>query len=72
MNTIFLFNDNDINSPAEGGRVDRIPCLGDGAADTPNVLHPSKWCLAPWNQISNDICKRTQEVQEVQEAKDSE
>jgi len=45
--TIFLLYDNDINSPAEGGWVDRIPCLGDGTADTPDVLHPSKWCLAP-------------------------
>lgn len=39
--TIFLFNHDNINGPAQGGWIDRIPGLGDGATDTAHVLHPA-------------------------------
>jgi CelD/BcsL family acetyltransferase involved in cellulose biosynthesis len=48
VNTIFLLYDNDINSPAQCGRVDRIPCLGDGTAYRAIELHPARWCLTPF------------------------
>lgn len=34
-----MFNHDHINGSAEGGRVDGIPRLGDGATQAPNVLH---------------------------------
>lgn len=37
--TIFLFNHNHINGSAESRRINGIPCLRDGTADTPHVLH---------------------------------
>jgi hypothetical protein len=37
--TIFLFNNDHVNSSTQRGWVDRVPRLGDGTADTPNVLH---------------------------------
>jgi len=39
--TIFLLDDNHVNGPAQGGRIDRVPGLGDRATDAPDVLHPA-------------------------------
>lgn len=35
-----MFNHDHINGSAEGGRVDRVPGLGDRATQAANVLHP--------------------------------
>lgn len=34
-----MLNDNHINGPAQGGRVDGVPSLGDARRERPDVLH---------------------------------
>lgn len=39
LRTIFQLDDDDINSSAQRGWIDRIPRLGHRAADASHVLH---------------------------------
>lgn len=44
--TILMFDDYNINSPAKSGRIDRIPGLGNRAAQASHVLHSGSMILA--------------------------